>query len=148
MVRLRYFQSLTWVTGGTEFIPYVNCRKQRQAMHCLVGWVQDSSQALKLIPGHPLAQIYTLQKVRSKFDILKYGFLGRACCARSQASQAERIARARVRCPASQRTSGLEKTYLRMSKFDLTFCKVYIYARGWPGINLGASHESCTHPNI
>ena len=32
-----------------------------------------------------------------------------------------------------------------MSKFDLTFCKVYIYARGWPGINLGASHESCTH---
>ena len=27
MVRLRYFQSLTWVTGGTEFIPYVNCRK-------------------------------------------------------------------------------------------------------------------------
>ena len=33
-----------------------------------------------------------------------------------------------------------------MSNFDLTFCKVYIYAKGWPGINLGASHESCTHP--
>ena len=33
-----------------------------------------------------------------------------------------------------------------MSNFDLTFCKVYIYAKGWPGINLGASHESCAHP--
>ena len=32
-----------------------------------------------------------------------------------------------------------------MSNFDLTFCKVYIYAKGWPGINLGASNESCTH---
>ena len=35
-----------------------------------------------------------------------------------------------------------------MSNFDLTFCKVYIYAKGWPGINLGAWHESCAHPNI
>ena len=34
-----------------------------------------------------------------------------------------------------------------MLDFDLTFCKVYIYAKGWPGIDLGASHESCTHPN-
>ena len=34
-----------------------------------------------------------------------------------------------------------------MSNFDLTFCKVYIYAKGWPGINFGASHESCAHPN-
>ena len=29
-----------------------------------------------------------------------------------------------------------------MSNFDLTFCKVYIYmndyAKGWPGIDLGA----------
>ena len=33
-----------------------------------------------------------------------------------------------------------------MSNFDLTFCKVYVYAKGWPGINLGASHESGTHP--
>ena len=33
-----------------------------------------------------------------------------------------------------------------MSNFDLTFCKVYIYAKGRPGINLGASHESCAHP--
>ena len=33
-----------------------------------------------------------------------------------------------------------------MSNFDLTFCKVYIYAKGWPGINLGARHESWTHP--
>ena len=24
---------------------------------------------------------------------------------------------------------------------------MYIYAKGWPGIDLGASHESCTHPN-
>ena len=35
-----------------------------------------------------------------------------------------------------------------MSNFDLTFCKVYIYAKGWPGINLGAWHESCSHPNV
>ena len=35
-----------------------------------------------------------------------------------------------------------------MSNFDLTFCKVYIYAKGWPGINLEASHESCTQPII
>ena len=35
-----------------------------------------------------------------------------------------------------------------MSNFDLTFCKVYIYAKGWPGINLGASHESCAHPSV
>ena len=34
-----------------------------------------------------------------------------------------------------------------MSNFDLTFCKVYIHAKGWPGINLGASHESCTQPS-
>ena len=35
-----------------------------------------------------------------------------------------------------------------MSNFDLTFCKVYIYAKGWPGINLGAWHESCAHPSL
>ena len=35
-----------------------------------------------------------------------------------------------------------------MSNFDLTFCKVHIYAERWPGINLGASHESCVHPNV
>ena len=35
-----------------------------------------------------------------------------------------------------------------MSNFDLTFCKVYIYAKEWPGINFGASHESCAHPII
>ena len=35
-----------------------------------------------------------------------------------------------------------------MSKFDLTFFKVYIYAKGWPGINLRASHESCAHPSV
>ena len=35
-----------------------------------------------------------------------------------------------------------------MSNFVLTFYKKYIYAKGWPGINLGASHESCAHPNI
>ena len=35
-----------------------------------------------------------------------------------------------------------------MSNFDLTFCKVYIYAKGCPGINLGAWHESCAHPII
>ena len=34
-----------------------------------------------------------------------------------------------------------------MSNFDLTFFKVYIYAKGRPDINLGASHESCAHPN-
>ena len=34
-----------------------------------------------------------------------------------------------------------------MSNFDLTFCKVYHYAKGWPGIDLGASHESATHPS-
>ena len=35
-----------------------------------------------------------------------------------------------------------------MSNFDLTFCKVYVYAKGMPGINLGASHESCAHPGM
>ena len=35
-----------------------------------------------------------------------------------------------------------------MSNFDLTFCKVYNYAKGWPGIKLGASHEYCAHPTI
>ena len=35
-----------------------------------------------------------------------------------------------------------------MSNFDLTFCKVYIYAKGCPGINLGAWHESCAHPTL
>ena len=35
----------------------------------IVGWVQDSCQAPKLIQGH------TLHKVRSKFDILRYHFL-------------------------------------------------------------------------
>ena len=35
-----------------------------------------------------------------------------------------------------------------MSNFDLTFCKVYIYAKGRPGINLGASQESCAHPTV
>ena len=27
------------------------------------------------------------------------------------------------------------------------FVQVYIYAKGLPGINLGASHESCAHPS-
>ena len=35
-----------------------------------------------------------------------------------------------------------------MSNFDLTFSKMYIYAKWWPGINLEASHESCTQANI
>ena len=35
-----------------------------------------------------------------------------------------------------------------MSNFDLTFFKVYIYAKEWPVIDLGASHESCAHPNL
>ena len=35
-----------------------------------------------------------------------------------------------------------------MSNFDLTFCKVYVNVKGWPGINLGASHESGTYPNM
>ena len=35
-----------------------------------------------------------------------------------------------------------------MSNSVLTFCKVYSYAKGWPGIDLGASHESCAHPSI
>ena len=34
-----------------------------------------------------------------------------------------------------------------MSNFDLSFFKVYIYAKGWPDINLGASHESYANPN-
>ena len=34
-----------------------------------------------------------------------------------------------------------------MSNFDSSFCKVYISTKGWPGIDLGASHESCAHPN-
>ena len=34
------------------------------------------------------------------------------------------------------------------NEFFSYFGKVYIYAKGWPGINLGASHESGTHPNI
>ena len=50
------------------------------------------------------------------------------------------------RGPAGWGTLKLKKWYLRISNFDLTFCKVYIYAKGWPGINLGASHESGTHP--
>ena len=41
-----------------------------------------------------------------------------------------------------------KKPYLWMSNFYLTFCKVYIYAKEWPGIYLGASHESSTHPSI
>ena len=32
-----------------------------------------------------------------------------------------------------------------MSNFDLTFCKVYVDAKGWPGINFGASLESGSH---
>ena len=35
-----------------------------------------------------------------------------------------------------------------MSNFDLTFYKVYIYAKGWSGINLGASQDSCAHPIV
>ena len=35
-----------------------------------------------------------------------------------------------------------------MSNFDLTFFKVYIYAKGWPDTNLGASQESCAHPTV
>ena len=34
-----------------------------------LGWVQDSRQAPKLIPSHPLAKIYTWKKVITKFDI-------------------------------------------------------------------------------
>ena len=41
----------------------------------LLGWVKDSCQATKLLPGHPLTCIYTLQKIRSKFDIHRYHFL-------------------------------------------------------------------------
>ena len=37
-----------------------------------LGWVQDSYQATKLLPGHPLRYIYILQKIRSKFDIHRY----------------------------------------------------------------------------
>ena len=29
--------------------------------------------------------------------------------------------------------------------FDIALCKVYIYAKGWPDINLGVGHESCTN---
>ena len=43
---------------------------------------------------------------------------------------------------------SFKKWYLRMSNFDLTFYKVYLYGKGLPGINLKAGHESCTHPNI
>ena len=85
------------------------------------------------INTRPPFSINTLQKVRSKFDILRYAFLCRAHGARG---------------PASSGNSKLKKWYLRMSNFDLTFCKVYIYAKGWPGINLGAWHESWTHPII
>ena len=35
-----------------------------------------------------------------------------------------------------------------MLNFDITFFKEYIYAKGWPDINLGASHESCAHPSL
>ena len=35
-----------------------------------------------------------------------------------------------------------------MSNFDLSFGKVHIYVKGWLGINLGASHETGTHPII
>ena len=35
-----------------------------------------------------------------------------------------------------------------MSNFDLNFCKVYVYAKGWPGINLGASLKSCAHSSL
>ena len=35
-----------------------------------------------------------------------------------------------------------------MSNSDLTFCKVYIYAKEWPSFNLGALHEPCTHPTL
>ena len=48
---------------GPEKSSYIN-------KYSLIGWAQDSCEAPKLIPGHPLAEIYTLQKVRSKFDIL------------------------------------------------------------------------------
>ena len=86
--------------------------------------------------------------VRPKFDIHRYHFLSlevpqptgphaRALAVRSAYLAGLRVRRARPKKP-----------YLRMSNFDLTFCKVYIYAKGWPGINLGASHESCAHPTI
>ena len=105
---------------------------------CIIGWVQDSCEALKLIPGHPLALIYTLQKARSKFDIHRYHFLS------FEVSQPAGP-RARARAMRSVYLAGLraqrarpKKAYLRMSNFDQTFCKVYIYAKGWPGIDLGA----------
>ena len=95
---------------------------------CILGWEQDSCQAPKLIPGHPLAKIYTLQKVRSKFDILRYHFLS------FEVTQPAGP-RARARAMHSAYLAGLrarrarpKKTYLRMSNFDLTFCKVYIHA--------------------
>ena len=33
-------------------------------------------------------------------------------------------------------------------QFDLTSCKVYVYAKGCPGHNVGALHESCTLPTL
>ena len=41
----------------------------------VLGWAQDSCEAPKSIPGHPLAKIYPLQKIWSKFDILRYHYL-------------------------------------------------------------------------
>ena len=34
-----------------------------------------------------------------------------------------------------------------MSKFVQTNFTSFFYAKEWPGINLGASHEYCAHPN-
>ena len=60
-------------------------RKVQLALY-LLEWVQESCQATKLLPGHPLTYIYTLQKIISKFDIHRYGFLGRARRTRRPAS--------------------------------------------------------------
>ena len=65
---------------------------------------QDSFQAPKLIPGHHLAQIYTLQKVRSKFDIHRYHFLTfevpqpAGPRARARTMRSAQLASLRVRC--------------------------------------------------
>ena len=63
----------------------------------------------------------------------------------AHAPQLARPSALRARGPVSWGTLKLKKWHLRMSNFDLTFFKVYIYAKGWPGINLGAWHESWTH---
>ena len=90
----------------------------------LLGWVQEWCQAPKLITGHPLAKIYTSQKVKRKFGIHRYDLLI---------------------SPASWWALRPKKLYLWMSNLDLTFWKVYFYAKGWPVIDLGAWYQSWAH---